>query len=133
MQLSEKELLMIGESAVAHMSAIEKFQYYAQACTDQEMKQLINSHINKLEQHRQSLMSLIQSGSYQYGTSAQYQQASQQYGGQYGGQYGSAQYGGVAYQGGQYGGGQYAGQYGGNYGGQQGVTIQQQGQSRYQQ
>ncbi|HBT20868.1 MAG TPA: hypothetical protein DEA47_05865 [Peptococcaceae bacterium] len=132
MQLSEKELLMIGEAAIGHMSAIEKFRFYSQACTDQEMKQLINSHISRLEQHRQSPMSLIQTGSYQYGSTAQSQQTAQQYGGQYGVQYGSTQYGGSEYQGVQYISGQYAGQYEGAYGGQPGAAVQQQGQKRYQ-
>jgi len=83
MHLSEKELLMIGECAMGHMSAIEKFRYYSQACTDQEMKQLIDSHINRMEQHRQNFVNLVQGGAYQYET-AQYQRPAQQYGGQYG-------------------------------------------------
>jgi len=67
MNLSEKELLMIGECAIGHMSAIEKFRYYSQACTDQEMKQLIDSHINRMEQHRQNFVNLVQGGTQQYG------------------------------------------------------------------
>ena len=115
---------MLGDSAMGHVATIEKFRAYSQACTDQEMKQMIDSHINKMDQHRQSMLNMIQ-GSAGFTGSFQYQQPSYQYGGQF---QTAQQYGGQpTQQYGQWGGGQTTqyGQQGGQYGGQ---ITQQYGQ-----
>ena len=84
MQLSEKELLMVSESIMSHTSTIEKLRNFSQACNDHEVKQLIDSHISKMERHKQELVNMVQAGT---GT-AQY---TPQYGMQYGTYQGAAQ------------------------------------------
>lgn len=85
MQLSEKELLMVSESLMGHLSTIEKFRNYSQACTDPEVKQLLESHVRKMDRHRQELMNMVQSSAAIGSTS--YTPISQSY------QYGGSQYG----------------------------------------
>ncbi|NLK01231.1 MAG: hypothetical protein GX318_08365 [Clostridia bacterium] len=80
MQISDKELGIIGECARSHRASIEKFKFYSQACGDQEMKQLISSHVNKMERHMQDLVDMVQGSS----TMPSYQQSGQQQGNQYG-------------------------------------------------
>ena len=83
MQISEKELGMIEECARSHRSSIEKFKFYSQACTDQEMKQLLSSQVNKMEQHMQDFSSMVQSSG-TTGVSSYQQPGQQQIGNQYG-------------------------------------------------
>ena len=82
MQLSEKELLMVGECLMGHFSTIEKFRSFSQACTDPEIKQLLDSQCSKMEQHSQELMSMVQDSGFSSGMS-QYSQP-QQYGSSFG-------------------------------------------------
>lgn len=85
MQLSEKELLMISESLKGHLGTVEKMRNFSQACTDQEMKQLLDNHARQMEAHSQELFNMVQSGA-MTGTSgySPYSQAHQYGGGQYG-------------------------------------------------
>jgi len=85
LQLSEKELLMVSESLMGHLSTVEKFRSYSQACTDQEMKQLLDNHARQMERHSQELLNMIQTSA-MTGTSgySPYSQAHQYGGSQYG-------------------------------------------------
>lgn len=132
MQLSEKELLMVSESLLGHMSTIEKFRSFSQACSDQEMRQLLDNHARQMERHSQELRNIVQtsamtgtsgyspySQSYstsQYGIQPSVSQS--QYGTHYGSQYGvgtQSQYGASS-----------PGQYGVGSQGQYGVGSQNQ-------
>ncbi|HHX94414.1 MAG TPA: hypothetical protein GX691_01125 [Clostridia bacterium] len=90
MQLSEKELLMVSECLLGHMSTIEKFRSYSQACTDPEVKQLLDSHVRKMDRHRQELMNMVQTSAVTGTTGyTPFSQAYQYGGSQYGSQPGS--------------------------------------------
>lgn len=125
MQLSEKELMMVRECLMGHLSTVEKFRSFSQACSDQEIKQLLDTHSRKMEHHTQDLMNMVQSSamssstgyspysqSHQYGGSQWATQPSTFSQGQYGTQQGMgspSQYGTTYGMGGQ-------SQYGSNYG-----------------
>lgn len=93
MQLSQKELLMVSESLMGHLSTVEKFRSFSQACTDQEMKQLLDNHARKMERHSQELLNMVQTSATGTSGYSPYSQAHQYGGSQYGTQYGSSQYG----------------------------------------
>lgn len=89
MQLSEKELLMISESLMGHLCTVEKFRNFSQACSDPEVKQLLDSHTRQMDRHCQELMNMVQgvgmSGGMGY---SQYSQSPQLGSSQYGTSYG---------------------------------------------